>query len=192
VFRRRVVFELTVDQLPLLDAAEARHGSKRRALLAALQAETRVEELEREAAAAQAALAKRGRAKPAAAPRPDQNAGKDLAAARTELDAARAELDQLRAQLDGAHGEATEAHALAAADRDEYEDALAARDEEIADLEERAVDRLYCARCNTWAEPHEWAWGLAEGGGGYAYHDPCGDHGPGLLGAPSWLAYRDQ
>src|SRR6266852_3480172 len=51
LFRRRVIFEITSEQLPLLDAAEARHGSKRAALLAALQAEQRVDEL-------QAALAK--------------------------------------------------------------------------------------------------------------------------------------
>jgi hypothetical protein len=190
VFRRRVVFELTVDQLPLLDAAEARHGSKRQALLAALQAETRVEQLEQEVVAAQAALAKRERA--AASPaKSDAKLAPEHVAARDELRQARAELKRLRAQLDRAEGEAGNAQALAAADRDEYEEALAARDEEIADLAERAVDRLFCGRCNSWPQTAELVWVDAKGGGEYAYHESCGDHGPGVLGAASRLAYRD-
>jgi hypothetical protein len=39
LLRRRVVFELAPEQLPLLEAAQERHGSKRAALIAALEAE---------------------------------------------------------------------------------------------------------------------------------------------------------
>lgn len=59
--RRRVVFELEEDQLPLLEAAEARHGSKRAALLAALGAEADAEELRGRPKRAEAELARHER-----------------------------------------------------------------------------------------------------------------------------------
>src|SRR5947209_17531647 len=54
-FRRRIVVELTAAELPLLEAAEARHGSKLAALIAPLAAHDRIEELERARAEAERA-----------------------------------------------------------------------------------------------------------------------------------------
>jgi hypothetical protein len=59
--RRRVVFELEEHQLPILEGAEARHGSKRAALLAALQAETGATELIERAERAEAELTRQSR-----------------------------------------------------------------------------------------------------------------------------------
>ena len=56
-FRRRVVFELDAEQLPLLEAAEARHGSKRAALIAALATEGGAAELLERAERAEAQVA---------------------------------------------------------------------------------------------------------------------------------------
>ena len=55
LFRRRIVFELDADQLPLLEAAQERHGSKRAALIAALLAEASAVGLAERAEAAEAA-----------------------------------------------------------------------------------------------------------------------------------------
>lgn len=44
--RRRIVFELTPGEMPLLEAAERKHGSKRLALVRALEASARLDELE--------------------------------------------------------------------------------------------------------------------------------------------------
>ena len=63
---------------------------------------------------------------------------------------------------------------------------LVAHDEDLID---EVATRIYCARCSKWADPTEWGWQDEQNGGEYAFHEPCGDHGPGLLG-PSWLAYR--
>src|SRR4051812_33298866 len=83
-FRRRVVIELTADELPLLDAAQTRHGTKRRALVAALSAEAKLEQLEQALAdaerAAIAAAKGAGRAKQATAAA-DAKLERDLAAA---------------------------------------------------------------------------------------------------------------
>ena len=66
---------------------------------------------------------------------------------------------------------------------------LAESEEEVAELNARAVDWLYCRRCKQWAAPEEWSWEEFEDGGSYAYHAPCGDHDEGLRGS-SWLAQR--
>lgn len=187
LFRRRVVFELTADELPLLEAAEARHGSKRKALIAALSAQARVADLEREL---EAAHNKSEQRQPVASKAPTEHK-QALDAARVELKQANTELKRLRARLDATAGEASDAHAAAAAERDAYEQQLAERYDEIEELEQRVVDHLYCGRCNHFAPLEEWAWETARDGGDYAYHEPCGDHRPGLLDAASWLALRD-
>ena len=80
LFRRRIVFELDADQLPLLEAAQERHGSKRSALIAALLAEAGAVDLAARAEAAEAALAKaKGAAK-------GSSAAKEKAAKKLERD----------------------------------------------------------------------------------------------------------
>jgi hypothetical protein len=189
LLRRRVVFELTEQQLPLLHAAEARHGSKRAALLAALEAETRLDAVEKELTAAQRALTKTN----AAVTRESGRDDKAKARLERELKQARAALKQAEADLASARDDASSADRDHADERDELYEAIDAQQERIADLEERAVDSLYCARCGKWAQPEQWAWATARNGGEYAFHEPCGDHGPGILGQPpSWLASREQ
>jgi hypothetical protein len=193
LFRRRVVFELTEEQIPLLEAAEARHGSKRQALVAALEAAGRVEELERAAAKAERELAKASQQ----TEREQAKTGKQDAKLRRELETLRKELERREADLARQEqalaaktGESQQARAAHDEERQELEDAIDARDEQITELAERAVDALYCARCDKWAAPEHWAWQPTKSGGTYAYHRPCGDHGPGILGPASWLAHR--
>jgi hypothetical protein len=54
--RRRVIVELTPQELPLLEEAERRHGTKRQAIVSALEMASRGVELEQELAEAQAEL----------------------------------------------------------------------------------------------------------------------------------------
>ncbi len=186
LFRRRIVFELDASQLPLLEAAEERHGSKRAALVAALHAEAAIGELTERAEAAEAALAKaKGAAKGSAATK--EKAAKklegDLEATKKELAARERALAKLRAEGE----EAAEAQrgdlARAKAEVEELE-------AEIDELSERAVDRIFCNHCREWAEPEEWEWQRVKGGY-YAFHSACGEHEPGGLRATSWLAQRE-
>src|SRR5205823_727547 len=112
LFRRRVVIELTAQELPLLDAAQARHGTKRRALLAALSAEARVEELERALADAErtgATAAKGADRNKQATGKAEAKLERDLAAARKLLAKQQADLDRARAAATQA-GEDGDAH----------------------------------------------------------------------------------
>lgn len=167
-----------------MEAAEARHGSKRGALLAALASEARVEELERELAQAQRQLA----AQTKQAERSTRTATDDATARGRELKSAkaslaRAERDLAKAQEDAAR---TEAHLSEA--REEHQALIDAREQEIAELSGRAFEHLFCARCQNWAPEGEWDWASAEDGSEHAYHRSCGDHGPSLLGGnSSWL-----
>jgi DNA repair exonuclease SbcCD ATPase subunit len=186
LFRRRVVFELTSEQLPLLEAAEDRHGSKRSALVAALEAEERIGELETTLAKVEAELdtsAKRTK-------RAQAGDDKERAQLERTLKDAEAKLVRLEAELVRAHGEGSQTRNEHARAQDELLETIEAYDEQIAELEERAVDSLYCARCGKWAPAAEWAWQDEQRGGEYAHHGPCGDHAPGILGGSSWLAYR--
>ncbi len=193
LFRRRVVFELTEEQVPLLEAAEARHGSKRQALVAALEAAARVEKLEQAAAKVQRELARAGqqterdRAKTG---KQDAKLQRELETLRKQLERRESELARHEQALAAKTGESQQARATHDEERQALEEAIDARDEEIADLAERTVDGLYCARCDKWAAPEQWAWQPTKSGGAYAYHRPCGDHSPGILGPASWLAHR--
>jgi len=173
--RRRVIVELTPDELPLLEAAERRHGGKRAAMLAGLRAEA--DGVTRQARDGEAeekrarAVAKRAdtQAKAHAALLAECASLKASLATRTrERDAATAEIERLETKA-----------------QDQY----AALFEDIADLEDRIPDALYCARCDTWAPEPEWTW-RADGEDEIAYHTPCGDHGPGMLSNATWLARR--
>lgn len=182
--RRRVVFELREAELPLLDAAEARHGTKRAGIVAALAAaagaaecQARLEEAERALVAATAAA--RGRA----GEKERRDAG---GRALTEAREALAEAERLREGAEKALGQLEHRLARQAARAESASEALG---EEIERLQGERLTALYCARCERWAPEAEWAW-RATDGGERAYHAPCGDHGPGLLGAASWLARR--
>jgi hypothetical protein len=189
LMRRRVVFEVTADQLPLLEAAERRHGSKRAALVAALDAEARVEGLEQAARQVDCAAAKKDQN----AERTDGAHAKQLAKLQAALKAAEKQAADAQRRLDHATAAAGDQAARHQASDSELLDALAQRDERIDELEEQAertFDELFCARCEHWAPADQWEWAKTGQGGLYAYHQRCGDHGPGILGAASWLGHQ--
>lgn len=181
--RRRVVFELEEGQLPLLEAAEARHGSKRAALLAALGAEADAEELRGRAEDAEAELA---RHKQGAG---EAGKGKEEAKLKRALAAAEKRLTKAEDALAAARKAGAEGEAALRREAEELEKALAERDEELKELRPRAVDWLFCARCGQWVGPEEWIWEEFGEDGSYAYHAPCGDHSEDRKGS-SWLAQR--
>jgi len=99
LFRRRVVFELDAEQLPVLEAAERRHGTKREALIAALAAEASAAEVAERADRAEKALAKAERSAKGSSAKQKESATKlerELAAARRKLAVREQELAQLR------------------------------------------------------------------------------------------------
>lgn len=183
--RRRVVFELEEGQLPLLEQAEARHGSKRAALLAALAAEGTVAELAERTERAEAELARRARG----AERAKKGRAEGEAKLKRELDAAKKKLAKAEDALSKAHQAGAEGEAELRREVQELSERLAESEAEITELSSRAVDWLFCQRCGRWIGPEEWEWGEFEEGGSYAYHASCGDHEEGLKGS-SWLAQR--
>jgi hypothetical protein len=185
--RRRIVLELTVEELPLMEAAETRHGSKRAALLAALAGLARAEELERDLAEAKDLLAVQAEQ----GERATHAAGRDAAKLARELKSAQGALARAEHELAEALAAGERSTRETAEDREEYEASIEERDEEIAELATRAFDHLFCARCGNWVGPGEWAQTSAKDGGAGTYHERCGDHGPSILGAPSsWLGHQ--
>lgn len=185
LFRRRIVFELDADQLPLLEAAQTRHGSKRAALIAALRAEADVVELTERAETAEAALAQ---AKSAAK---GSSAAKEKAAKKLErdLEATRKQLAGREAELAKLGAEAKETSAEQRGELERTEAEIEELEAERAELMDRAVDRIFCNHCREWVAPADWKWQRVKGGF-YAYHGACGEHEPGVLSATSWLAQR--
>ena len=198
LLRRRVIIELTQQELPLLAAAEHRHGTKRAAIIAALTALAGLEGPR--------------------APSPPEGTGR---ASHSKLEALRRErgdADIARTHVERERDQARAALARVEAERDEARGALDQRVDElrraqrsVTDLidhlqqeearadaaEERerrlasaAPSALYCAHCQAWAPQAEWAW-RDDGDGAVCYHRPCGDHAPGILHPASWLARRD-
>ena len=100
---------------------------------------------------------------------------KTLAELTRERDLANAEIERLEAQADTAYQEA----------QGQYR----ALFEDIQALEDRLPDALFCGRCKKWVPEYEWAW-RPDGRDEVAYHEPCGDHGPGVLTDATWLARR--
>jgi septal ring factor EnvC (AmiA/AmiB activator) len=179
--RRRVIVELTLAELPLLDEAERRYGTKRQAIVSALEVASRGAELEQELADAQAALARLEaeletlRTDQAAGEKARERSARDLKKARNELSSARESAGS------SARGSEQRLQAL--------ERLLDEREGEIAELEEQIFDKLFCARCGTWISPDDFGWTRREGGA-HAYHLACGDHGPELMKPSSWLGWR--
>jgi hypothetical protein len=183
-FRRRVILELTVEELPLLDAARERHGTIRQAVLEALRAAQEIEELQAKLASAQAQAGSAAKAKDGR----DARAKRELEHERKAAEKLKGELRQAQQALDADQSGGRRATQLER-ELTALESAVGERDDELELLRERAVDHLYCARCDQLIAPEEWSWRATEDGS-LAYHESCGDHGPGILGASSWLAHR--
>ena len=180
--RRRVIVELTPDEVPLLDAAERRHGGKRAAMVAGLRAEadavaSQARDQKAETATARSvAEHKATDAKATAAcVRTQKGLEKTLAEVTRQRDRANAEIARLETRAQAAHEEA----------EGQYE----ALFEDIQALEDQLPEALFCGRCKKWAPEYEWAW-RADQEHEVAYHETCGDHGPGVLTDATWLARR--
>lgn len=176
--RRRVIVELTTEELPLLEAAERRHGTKRAAVLAGLRAEAGVAGLRAQVAEPKRAMAgdqTRGVMAKASAHRRRQGEQREpvLVDVTRERDAAQAELASLDDRLARAEG-------AIARDRKAHAD-------EVRILMARIPEALYCARCDAWVPEEQWSWAIGSDFD-YVYHADCGDHGPGALASASWLA----
>lgn len=190
-FRRRVILELTVEELPLLDAARERHGTIRQAVLQALRAAGELEGLQARLAKAEAEVARTAVTEGADSAKARQTPERERKAiAKLERDLKKANEALGASKRDAAAaGQAQRRAQQVEADLEGVEAALEDREAEIELLQERAVDELYCARCDRLVAPEEWSWRTTKEGQ-LAYHEGCGDHGPGLLGAASWLAHR--
>jgi ubiquitin len=179
--RRRVIVELTLAELPLLDEAERRHGTKRQAIVSALEVASRGAEFERQLAEAQAELAE---------VRAELEA---LGKAEKSAETTRARLDR---DLKKARGDLSSAKQSAGSDSKRNEQRLRAlerllgeREAELSEFEGRLFQCLFCGRCGAWVSPEDFAWTDTENGA-YAYHQTCGDHGPGLMKPSSWLGWQ--
>ena len=185
LLRRRVIVEFTPEQLALLDQAEARHGTKRAGIVAALAAYAKPTPTDAEASRASAS-AKADKAQAAKL----RNAEDALAAARAEVNTLRAAL--ARAEADTSDLEKRLGHADRV--RIEIEEAAVSEavdlNEVIDTLREQMPDAAYCARCGNWVPEPEWTWTPDVARGEYAYHTSCEDHGSGLL-AGSRLVRRN-
>jgi chromosome segregation ATPase len=190
-FRRRVILELTVEELPLLDAARERYGTIRQAVLEALRAAGELEGLQAQLAKAEAEVARAGQAKGTSSAKAWQALERGRkAVTKLERDLQKAnEALGARERDVAASGQAQRRTEQLEGELERVEAALEDREAEIELLQERAVDELYCARCDQLVPSEEWSW-RATKEGRLAYHERCGDHGPGILGAASWLAHR--
>jgi hypothetical protein len=181
--RRRVIVELTPEELPLLEEAERLHGTKRQAIVSALEAASRSAELEQHLVEARAERArleaelKTLREDQAAGEKAKDRLARELTKARDGLKSARESADSSSRSND------LRAQGL--------EQLLREREGKIKELEEQVFDRLFCSRCGKWVSPEDFAWTDCEGGA-YAYHRACGDHGPEVMKPSSWLGWQSE
>jgi DNA repair exonuclease SbcCD ATPase subunit len=192
-FRRRVILELTVGELPLLDAARERHGTIRQAVLEALRAAGDLEGLRAQLEKVEAEVAKASNADGASSAKVRQALERERkATAKLQRDLQKAnEALGARERSMAASAQAERRAEQLEGELERVEQALEDREEEMELLQERAVEELYCARCDQLVAPRERSW-QATKEGHLAYHAGCGDHGPGILGAASWLAHRSE
>jgi hypothetical protein len=176
-----VIVELTPAELPLLDEAERRHGTKRQAIVSALEVASHSAELERELAKAQAEVVRLKeeleilRTDQADSEKARERLTRDLKKARSELADAK--------EVAGSSSRVSDLRAQG------LERLLTESEGKIEELEEQVFDRLFCARCGTWVSPNDFAWTQSDGGA-YAYHQACGDHGPEVMKPSSWLGWQ--
>ena len=179
--RRRVIVELTPEELPLLEEAERRHGTKRQAIVSALEVASRGVELEQELTGAQAEVARlKEELKTLRKEQADSEKARERLA--RELKKARGELASVKESA-GSSSRKSDLRAQG------LERLLSDREGEIKELEEQIFDRFFCCRCGTWVSPDDFAWTRSEGGA-YAYHRACGDHGPEVMKPSSWLGWH--
>jgi hypothetical protein len=179
--RRRVIVELTLSELPLLEEAERLHGTKRQAIVKALEGASRSNDLELRLAEAKEELARLGtelasvRADHAASEKASERMARELKKAREAL----------------AGAQKSSASSSKESDRRlrELERLLDERDREIRDLEGRIFDDLFCGRCGKWVSPEDFGW-TEEEGGAYAFHRSCGNHEPKVMKPSSWLGWQ--
>ena len=192
-FRRRVIVEMTVEELPLLDAARERHGTIRRAVLEALRAAGELEGLRSQLAKAEAEVARASKAEGTGSAKARQTLERERKTiAKLERDLQKAnEVLGARERDMAARGQAQQRAEQLGGELERVEGELEDREAEMELLQERAVDELYCARCDQLVPSEEWSW-RATREGRLAYHERCGDHGPGILGTASWLAHRSE
>lgn len=179
--RRRVIVELTPAELPLLEEAERLHGTKRQAIVSALEAASQSAELEQQLTEAQAELTRLEaeletlRKEQATGEKGRERLSRDLKKARSEVASARESAGS------SVRGSEQRLQAL--------ERLLDEREGEIKEVEEQVFDRLFCARCGKWIASSDFGWTRREGGD-YAYHLACGDHGSELMKPSSWLGWQ--
>ena len=144
--RRRVVFELTLEELPLLEQAEREHGTKRLALVRALERLSGSGELEQRLRAAEAEAARLGR-KLEEEQQQKQAGEKGRAKLARELEKAKKSASETSKGASAAERRsARELEELEAA-LEERELEIAALDVELAELREQVFEELFCARC---------------------------------------------
>jgi hypothetical protein len=179
--RRRVIVELTPAELPLLEEAERRHGTKRQAIVSALEVASRSAELERELTGAQVERARLEveletlRKEQAAGEKVKERLSRDLKKARSELASAR--------ESAGSSSRSNDRKIRT------LEQLLNEREADLSEFEGKLFQGLFCGRCGTWVSPENFAWTDTENGA-YAFHRDCGDHGPGLVKPSSWLGWQ--
>jgi cell division protein FtsB len=179
--RRRVIVELTLAELPLLDEAERRHGTKRQAIVSALEVASHSAELERELAGAQV---ERARLEAEL-----ETLRKEQAAGEKARERLARDLKKAKGELAGARESAGSSSRSGDLREQALERLLSESEGEIKELEEQIFDKLFCARCGSWVSPDDFAWTQCEGGA-YAYHQACGDHGSELMKSSSWLGWQ--
>ena len=181
--RRRVIVELTPDEVPLLDAAERRHGGKRAAMVAGLRADAE--------AAAATAHGKTAAEPPARATDTAKATHANDAQARVPRaqDRSKSSLPSARASAmrPTPRSRASKTAPWPPTRRPKVSTSCFSRTSPPSRTS--SPETLFCGRCERWAPEGEWAW-RADGTHELAYHSPCGDHGPGVLSDATWLARR--
>jgi hypothetical protein len=179
--RRRVIVELTPAELPLLEEAERRHGTKRQAIVSALEAASQNVEFEQKLTGAQAEAARLEAEL--------KSLRKEQAAGEKARERLARDLKKAKGELAGARESAVSSSRSGDLREQALERLLSESEGEIKELEEQIFDKLFCARCGTWISSSDFGWTRREGGA-HAYHLACGDHGPELMKPSSWLGWQ--
>jgi len=180
--RRRVIAELTRDEVPLLDAAERRHGTLRAAVVAGLRAEA-------DAVAAEAREAKAEQQATRAADQREATHAEATAALVREQKALEKTLADITRERDAANSEIARLEAQALAAFEESRGQYRALFEDMQAVEDKLPEALFCGRCEKWVPETDWVW-RADGDDEVAYHRTCGDHGLSAWTDASLLARR--
>jgi hypothetical protein len=165
LLRRRVVFELSAEQMPLLEKAERRHGSKRKALIAALAADAAAERVQEEASVLREELA--------------QALGQ---IARLEAETAAATTPKTApAEPQRTLREARKRITVLEAEWERMADAVEA-------LDQISFDQLYCGDCGGWVGSDAWVI-VEHDDGDLCVHEICAGGREQRDGA-GWLGWR--